>query len=244
MRVFRPSFVLEGMYWIYLIIFVLAILTPELIQYELTWLREDDIESLLIFCFGVFGFMIYLAKEKTLLRVFREKLHLQKQANIITRDLSDSYSYIGEMNRKLDIVKELIFALPKATAESFGKEKGVLYRPLLEAASLLTKTDQVTLGFADKKAETWSAVYMKDTASPLGESFSSKRLFSEGKYFWEENDTIIVRSPRPAQGVSAFLIFSKTRNHFEDGEVLKLLVSEALLLYCMERGVREQSNKK
>lgn len=227
------------MYWIYLVIFILAILTPKFVQHELYWLREDDIESLLIFCFGAFGFMVYLAKEKSFLRVFREKLHLQKQANIITRDLSDSYSYIGEMNRKLDIVKELIFSLPKTTAESLGKEPGAVYRPLLEAASLLAKTDQVSLCFAGKKVKEWQEVYHQDGVHPLSDSFSPGKLFREEKFFWEEGETVVVRSPRPAKGVSAFLLFSKTRNHFEDGDVFKLLVSEALLLYCLEQGAKK-----
>jgi hypothetical protein len=104
------------MYWIYLTLFVLAILTPQFIAREVGLLREEDVEALLIFCFGAFGFMIYLAKEKTLLKLIREKLHLEKQTSLITRDLSDSYSYIGEMNRKLDIVQDFIFDLPKVTA--------------------------------------------------------------------------------------------------------------------------------
>lgn len=226
------------MYWIYLTIFILAILTPKFIQHEFYWMREDDIESLLIFFFGAFGFMIYLAKEKALLRVLGEKLHFQKQANIITRDLSDSYSYIGEMNRKLDIVKELIFSLPRTTAESLGKERGAVYRPLLEAASLLAKTDQVTLCFAEKKAKEWREVYHQDATHPLSENFLPEKLFLEGKFFWEEGEVIFVRSPSPAKGISAFFIFSKTRNHIEDGDVFKLLVSEALLLYSAEQGVR------
>lgn len=227
------------MYWIYLVIFILAILTPKFIQHEFFLLKENDIESLLIFCFGAFGFMVYLAKEKMLLRVFREKLHLQKQTNIITRDLSDSYSYIGEMNRKLDIVKELIFTLPKTTSESLGKGPGAVYRPLLEAASMLAKTDQVTLCFAEKKSKEWKAAYPKDNAQRLVDRFAPAELFLKEKFFWETNDVIIVRSPRSAKGMSAFLLFSKTRNHFEDSDVFKLLVSEALLLYSIEQSAEK-----
>ena len=97
------------MYWIYLAIFILIILTPKIIQDGIFFLHEEDIESLIIFFFGLFAFTLYLAKEKALLKVFQEKLHLQKKANTITKDLSDSYSYIGGMNRKFDIVKDLIF---------------------------------------------------------------------------------------------------------------------------------------
>lgn len=224
------------MYWIYLVIFILVILTPRLISQGWFFLHEQDVESLLIFCFGVSGFMIYLAKEKALLRVFREKLHLQKQANMITRDLSDSYSYIGEMNRKLDIVKELIFRLPQTTSEALLKGRGDVYASLLETTSLLSKTDQVALCFVDVKNKEMKKMVQKHPEEAFALALTPKELLATGKFFWEEGEYIVVRSPKQAQGVSAFLIFTKTKNHFEDGEVFKLLVSEALLLYSLEQG--------
>lgn len=231
------------MYWIYLAIFILAILTPKFVQQGAFPLQEDDVESLLILGFGTFGLVLYFAKEKALLRVFKEKLHLQKQANIITRDLSDSYSYIGEMNRKLDIVKELIFSLPKTTAETLGKKEGAVYQSLLDAASLLAKTDAVTLCFVDTKRKEWVKRYQKQTNPGTLPGLDAKTLLEEGKFFWEIGEDVIVRSPRQAKGVSAFLIFSKTRNHIEDGEVFQILASEALLLYWAERGATSYMDK-
>ena len=223
------------MYWIYLVIFILVILTPRFITGGWQFLREEDIESMLIFFLDTFGFMIYLAKEKALLRVFREKLHLQKQTNIITRDLSDSYSYIGEMNRKLDIVKELIFQLPQTTAEIFSKKSGSVYSSLLATASLLSKSDQVFLCFVETKRKMVRGVFCKDKRTSWPPALAPLTLLATGKYFWEEAEHIIVRSPRPAKGVAAFLVFAKTKNHVDDGEVFKIVVSEALLLYCVEQ---------
>lgn len=231
------------MYWIYLALFILAILTPGFINREFSLLREDDAESLLILGFGLFGLVLYFAKEKALLRVFREKLHLQKQANIITRDLSDSYSYIGEMNRKLDIVKELIFSLPKTTAETLGKKEGAVYRSLLDAASLLAKTDAVTLCFVDTKRKEWVKRYQKQPNSGTLPGLDAKMLLEEGKFFWEVGEDVVVRSPRQAKGISAFLIFSKTRNHVDDGEVFQILASEALLLYWAEQSATSYVGK-
>lgn len=222
------------MYWIYLAIFVLAILTPKFIQGGNTLFREEDIEALLIFCFGAFGFVIYLAKEKALLRVFREKLHLQKQTNLITRDLSDSYSYIGEMNRKLDIVKDLIFDLPKTTALALGKDEKTMYLTLLETVSLLSKTDQVALCFVNTKKKSLERVFEKNTEPSFEPHIDPAKLLGEGKFFWEEQDYAVVRSPRQVKGVAAFLIFAKTSNHVEDSDVFKILVSQALLLYGLE----------
>lgn len=67
------------MYWIYLAIFILVIFTPKVVRDGFFFLREEDVEALVIFGFGIFGFMLYLVKEKALLRVFQEKLRLQKK---------------------------------------------------------------------------------------------------------------------------------------------------------------------
>jgi hypothetical protein len=225
------------MYWIYLVIFIFIILTPKLISGGWLFLHEQDIESLLIFCFGTFGFILYLAKEKTLLRVFREKLHLQKQTNMITRDLSDSYSYIGEMNRKLDIVQELIFQLPKTTANVFAQKKENIYDSILQTVSLLSKTDQVTLCFVDTRKKVIAQVYQKNNGTSLAVSMYPEKLLTSGKFFWEEAEQVIVRSPSQAKNIAAFLVFSKTKNHIEDEDVFKILVSEALLLYCMKERI-------
>lgn len=229
------------MYWIYLAIFVLVILTPKLILDGRSIFREEDIESFLIFCFGAFGFMLYLAKEKALLRVFREKLHLQKQTNLITRDLSDSYSYIGEMNRKLDIVKEFIFRLPQTTAQVFHDGQGNIYTPLLEAVSQLAKTDHVVVCFVDIKKKITMKTLWKSRPESLPLLLKPEKLLAAKKFFWEEEEWIIVRSPKQARGVTAFLFFAKTRNHIEDEEVFRILVAEALLLYSVDRSVMEKN---
>lgn len=223
------------MYWIYLALFVLAILTPQFISGERSFLREEDIEALLIFCFGTFGFMVYLAKEKTFLKVFREKLHLQKQTNMITRDLSDSYSYIGEMNRKLDIVKDFIIDSPKAVASALDKKEQDLYASLLETVSLLGKTDQVVLCFVNTRKKSMEKVFEKNAKPSFAPHLDPKTLLAEGKFFWEQEDYAVVRSPRQARGIAAFLIFSKTMNHIEDIDVFKVLVSQALLVYVLEQ---------
>lgn len=228
------------MYWIYLIIFVLAVLTPSVVSDGYVFFREEEVESLLIFCFGAFGFLLYLAKEKTLLRVFREKLHLQKQTNMITRDLSDSYSYIGEMNRKLDIVKDLIFTLPKTTAAALSKKDGDIYASLLGTVSLLGKTDQVALCFINTKKKTIEGLYKKKSRDSFTQHLDPEELLSAGKFFWEEQDYAVVRSPQQAKGIAAFLVFAKTINHIEDSEVFKILASEALLLYCLEEKRQEK----
>jgi hypothetical protein len=225
------------MYWIYLFLFVLVVLTPKIIQVGVLFFHEEDLESLLIFCLGTLGFMLYLAKEKALLKMLKEKLRLQKQTHTITRDLSQSYSYIGEMNRKFDIVKELIFRLPKDTTDTRAKnEPKILYASILEAVRLLTKGEAVSLRFIHLKNKTLEQV-VEENAPATFEFFGVEKLLAPKKIFWEEEGCVIVRSPRQAGSVVAFLIFPKVTNHIEDTEIFKILASEALFLYAVKNNL-------
>lgn len=218
------------MYWIYLIFFVLIILTPKVIQEGIFSLREEDFESLVIFCFGILGFALYLAKEKALLRTFQEKLHLQKQKNVITKDLSDSYSYIGEMNRKFDIVKELIFRLPKDATDTLPKKRPESLLAILETAKVFAKSERVSLCFLNTQTKNIEKV-LSSSRGRIFDAFDAEKLLSSKNTFWEEGNFAIARSPAQTKGIVAYIIFYKTSNHIEDADVFKILASQALLLF-------------
>ncbi|MEK9151190.1 MAG: hypothetical protein AAB547_00995 [Patescibacteria group bacterium] len=220
------------MYWVYLAIFILVIFTPKVIRDGFFFLREEDVEALIIFGFGIFGFMLYLVKEKALLRVFQEKLRLQKKTNTITRDLSDSYSYIGEMNRKFDIVKELIFFLPKNTAEALANGQKETYRSIIQAVKLLSKTEPVSLRFVNMKTKKIEKT-VENGSGGLFAHFDGEILLASKKTFWEERDCAIARSPYQAKNMLAYIIFPKVTNRVEDVEVLKILASQALFLFSV-----------
>lgn len=234
------------MFWMYLVIFVFAVLTPEIIQSGHFFLGEEDLESLLIFCFGTFGVIVYFIKEKALIRLIKERLRLQKQANVISRDLSDSYSYIGEMNRRLDIVKELIFRLPEDTNAAIKKGAGWqdgIYYPIIETVKLLSRAESVSVcfvGLKSKRIEKRIDDGPRDGLACLNE----KHLVRSKKIFCEEDGCIIVRSPKHACGVTAFIVFPKTSNGIDDIETFKMVASEALFLYCIEQGIiKERSGR-
>ncbi len=221
------------MYWIYLTLFIFAVLTPKVIREGVLFFREEDIEALVIFCFGLFGFVLYLIKEKALIKVFREKLHLQKRANIITKDLSDSYSYIGGINRKFDIVKNFIFHLPQDTTDALVKKKTETFRSIIESAKLLARTDMVSLRFVNARKKEIAKVLENDSHKEFV-IFDARKLLSSKKTFWEENGYVVARSPLQAKGLVAYIIFAKTSNYVEDVDIFQILASQALLLFCLD----------
>lgn len=224
------------MYWIYLSIFVLAVLTPEIIREGRFLLGEEDLESLLILVFGTFGIAVYLIKEKALLRLFRDRLRLQKQANVITKDLSDSYSYIGEMNRRFDIVRDLVFHLPQETDDALSNNGSLpdsLYAPIIEAIRLLSKAESVSIRFSD--ATDGRVVRRIDGGGAASACFAGDGDADLDKTFHEEDGCVLVRAPGAACGVTASIIFPKMANRIEDADIFRMIASEALSLYCIEQ---------
>jgi len=213
------------MYWVYLLLCVFAILTPEFIQSGTWVLSQDDFESLVIFGFATLGLLLYISKEKAFFRAHEEKVTLQKKTNTISKDLSQSYSYIGEMNRKLDVIQEVIFELPKKTLLK-RKKSTDLYKPVLDAAKVFARTDRAALLVVDIKKKTC----IEGIGEQLFKYYSAEYLLGAKKSFWMEEKVLIVRSPYAAGGKHVFLLLGKVTNHSEDMEHLQILASQALLL--------------
>jgi len=81
------------MYWIYLTIFVLAVLVPDIVPHGSTvfHLGEEQLEEILIFFLGLGGFLIFRWKEKQSNANLREKIKIQKEASQISKSLTDTY---------------------------------------------------------------------------------------------------------------------------------------------------------
>lgn len=217
------------MYWIHFAIFILAVLVPQLVRGHFGIMREETAQSLLILFLGVIGFAIFLWKDREIVRHIGEKLRFQQQATTASRDLTASYSYIGELNRKFDLVKQFLFLLPEV-ATSRGTSRSKSYRPLFEALRLVTKADDCLIRYID--SETGKQLTEVRQGSCAGwKQLTTSILMADTRTMWEREGCIIVRSPSEASKVTAFLIFPKKLNRLEDPEILHILAAEALVLF-------------
>ncbi len=223
------------MYWAYLILFVCMIVTPEFTRDGILFFNEDDLESLLIFCFGMVGLLLYLGKESAFLRAVREKLSLQQETNQIRKDLSQSYSYIGEMNRRIDIVKNMVVSLPQAKAPEPEERGRALYDPIIDATKLLAQSDCVALYFVSTRDGAILERYEvgdgehRETLNVL----EGRHLIDTKKYLWEEGRLSFVRSPEEAEGISAFIVFHKMKNRLEETGIFQILAAQALFVFSI-----------
>lgn len=222
------------MHWIYLILFGLAVLTPPLVRREVSGIPEDSAEAITIFLFGAIGYLIYFAKERAIVRHIAEKLRLQRERHDMTRDLSDSYSYIGEVNRKMELMTSLVLDLPEAAALFRKGEKKSVYRSLAKAIVLFSKADSFLLRVIDHHQGTVE----KEIREGKDEgcfSIPVEVLVGEDQVFREKDGYIIARSPKSIGPYTAYLIFPKTVNRHEDREMFEALATEGLLLYFLEK---------
>lgn len=225
------------MYWVYLVLFLCMIFTPELIQEGVLFFSEDDFESILIFCFGLLGLLLYLGKESAFLRAVREKLSLQQEANQIRKDLSQSYSYIGEMNRRIDIVKNMVVSLPQAKAALFERKGQELYDPIIDATALLAQSECIGLYFVNVADGSVLEKYLVGEGDHRAQLslIDGKKLLESKKYLWEEGRLSFVRSPEEASGVVVFIVFHKMKNRLEETGIFQILAAQALFVFTVSR---------
>jgi hypothetical protein len=223
------------MYWIYLALFILAVLTPEVVTNEVFTIPEEEAEALLVLLFGSTGFFIYFAKEKALIRHIREKLRLQQEKHDITRDLSDSYSYIGEANRKMDLLKGLVVSLPGALDRFRKGEKKNAYDGLSKAILLFSKSESFSLRIIDQERKKVEKDIREGDESDACFSFDTGFLLDSDRLFREENGCVIIRSSSSIGPYVAFLIFGKSTNHIEDNGMFEAFAAEGLALFFLEK---------
>lgn len=231
------------MYWIYLILFILIIFTPEVVSEGVLFFREEDLESLIIFGFGLIGLLLYIGKESALMRVIREKLSLQQESNQIRKDLVQSYSYIGEMNRHLDILKHMIVESPHTAEELLYGDQGRVYDAVLDATLLLAQSDAAALFFVNQDSSEVVTFYeVGDVQMQPFQALDGKQLLETKKYWWQADGLSFVRSSEGSRGMAAFLVFRSVKNRVEETGVFQILVTHALFLFSL-REVHRSAKK-
>ena len=223
------------MYWLYLIIFILAIMIPDIIHgTDRLGLPHERIEELAIFLLGMFGFLAFIFKERQLKVQQREREKGQQRLQQTAKDLIESYNYIGEINRKMDMLMHIGIGLSERTGLSKKREKEI-YQSIIEAATFLLKGKCATIIFFNTKINK----IIKDCC--LDEKCSNLDR-NEGFFAMDENvtikftqDFVVFRSNKTINDIRAYLII-KSFDEFQsrdnnNQEILKYLASQALFLY-------------
>jgi hypothetical protein len=217
------------MYWIYLIIFSFIVFIPSIItsgHFGLSMVETQEYSILLI---GIVTFIIFNFRERIYSKNLSEKSNVVKQANRMSRELTHSYSYIGEINRKLDILQNVTAGFPE-TSQLPTRRKTEIYDSIMEAIHLLSKSNDFALRFVNEKNHD----ILKELRSKENKNISlhQKEYLNRG-YFFETEEFIFARSPKSIDNIYACIIIRKKSGNqrSEDPDILKALAMQALFLF-------------
>ena len=99
---------LEWISLIYLLFFVLAVLSPSIHSKDRFGLAEERLEELSIFAFGIAGLITFAIYERIMERREQEHQAVETGYARAKQELIDSYAYIGSVNRKIELLKKVV----------------------------------------------------------------------------------------------------------------------------------------
>lgn len=227
------------MYWLYFALFIFATFIPVSVQNELYIFNLAQTQQLAALSIGLIGFTIFFFQEKNLRRRLKEGVVVKKQVNQMTKDLTSSYSYIGEVNRKLDIIEQVALSYPESHELTIKKQKA-MYDSIMEAIRLLGKSNEFSLRFicVSKKEVLKEMRSMQDLA--IG--FSCKNSNAAAQFF-ESDEFIMTTSPKAIDDIISCIIIKKKNPNqkIDDLEILKSIASLSLLFFMFIKNKKQNS---
>lgn len=225
------------MYWIFFILFSIGILVPDIVRNSIYFLSEERAEEATLLLLGATGFLIFLFKEKELLSEKKEKEKNKKKLDETGKDLIESYSYIGEVNRKIDMLIGVMLNLSKGKIANKKKEEEA-YFTITDAARAILRGENATLLFYNVKEN--QIEELANIGSPrYGADKKILRTMGGVINIKKNKNYIIISSPHKIGDVRSYI---KVEGYSEEeekrpknGEILKMLVSQALFAYSFSK---------
>lgn len=218
------------MYWIYLIIFIIAVLAPDIIKGSFYFLSENRAEELLIFVLGIMGFLFFMWQEYQLFIQKNEKKRDKKKIDQTIKDLVESYSYIGVVNRKMDILMNISLGLTEKSNLSKNKQAEI-YFSIIEASKFLMKAECSFLRFINIKDNSLEKEIKMDTCvcSIKNETMAKIKDSDSAE---EIENFLITSSHQMIKNIRCYLIVSDYEEQEDKtNEMLKVLASQALFVF-------------
>ncbi len=230
------------MYWIYFIIFTLIVFIPSFISKGILGLSIIQTQEYTILGMGILGFALFTVLERRLKKDEAEKIKMIGQISRTNRDLTHSYSYIGEMNRKLDIIMNIALEFP-STSRLTAKKQRAFYNSIMEAIQLFGKSDEFEIRFVNLlSGEILKEIKSRDE---LVLNFSQKRCTSKLSIV-EDEQLIVVPSPKTIDDIYSCIILRKkgAQRNNDDLETMRVLAMQALSLFMFINKKKKKEKSK
>jgi len=206
---------------------------PDIVRTNFGVISESRLEEILIFFMGAMAFAIFIKNEQQLIFHKKEKEKDKKKIEQTVKDLVESYSYIGEVNRKMDLLMNTALGLSDRSVLSKAHEKET-YQSIVSATSFLLKADSVSLRFInindlktkkEFRSENNQGMIKNDVLIEMKDNVNVKK----------DNDCLIISSGQKINDIKSYLIIcgfdEKEESNPKNIEILKVFASQALFLY-------------
>lgn len=221
------------MRWIYLILFALATVTPSfIVQRDYLWIGEENLEDLVIFLLGAIGFSLFYFRERLLRTHLDKNKKYQREAVDASRDLVQSYSYIGEVNRQLEMLKEIMLNIP-TKQKITSKEREKAFAVMLEAIVMFARTENASIYFVNTSTKRIDEI--KTIGRKKQTSVSIEEILKQRESIVEYGGAAILQITQEEDGYRAFLCVKKKHRMTENISFLKAILAQALLLFVRTR---------
>jgi len=233
----------QKMEWIslvYLIFFVLAVMSPSLVSRGLFGLEEAHVEELLIFLFGLAGLVTFLAYNRIMDHRMRERDTAVDAAARAKRELIDSYKYIGQVNRQIEMLKNITnqTSMTLVDADAYRKD---LLQSIVSNAAAVCGSQRALLRFVDltrlrTESETYHAISASEALKISNKELRGLHESGASHAFILADDgskVLAVSSDRKLSAAHAFLIFGVDEMQDINAEVslLKVFANQAELVF-------------
>lgn len=217
------------MYWIYLIIFTVIVFVPSFIRSGYWGFHVVQSQEFVILILGSMAFLLYLIQDGRYKRRTRENVSMRKTVNRMSKDLTHSYSYIGEINRKLDILENVTAGFPE-TSELPTRRKIEIYDSIMAAVQMFVKSENFVLRFVNERNHEVLKEFRSRGYTII--TYCQKDC-PEAGYFFETDELIFARSSKSIDNIYACIIIKKkiSTQAADDPNILKTLAMQALFLF-------------
>lgn len=223
---------------IYLVFFVLAVLSPSIHSRALFGLTETQLEELTIFLFGIAGLLTFATYERLMERREQERAQTDADYGRVKRELIESYAYIGSMNRKIELLKKV--ANETSLASEQGKHHKDLFHAVAQNACAAVGAQAVLIRFINAEPLRTEAEFMHQAGGQTTIKVANKDLHNLKQQgvshaFVRSEDgkeVLVVPSDHKEHG-RAFLLLTLDSELIQELDIplLKVFANQAEMLY-------------
>ena len=216
---------------VYLVLIIMLVILPFFITAPVLFFPESHAEALTILI--ILG-LVYLVHLYDVRMKEKEKKSLEKELEISMEKLNESFRYIGMVNRRLPLLRNLTTEL---LSKSNGKNKIVFEELLAIATSTIAKSDWGMFRFIKMSEQSTEKEFCytsrnyillktkvgnKDLVEMVNSSENIKRI----------GDLYVMRTTDKKEKIQCFLIFPEGENKIDsEYSVLQAIVDQAQLFY-------------